>query len=52
MRRPAVPDCILMAPELAGSREEKGKEPDCSSWLPAIDLLPGLADECVRKRYW
>lgn len=35
-------DCILMGRELGGSGEEKGKEPDCSSWLPAIDLLPGL----------
>ena len=42
MHRLAVPDCILMVRELTGSREEKGKEPDCSSWLPAIDLLPGL----------
>lgn len=27
---------------LQGNWEEKGKEPDCSSWLPTIDLLPGL----------
>lgn len=42
MHRLAVLGCILMVRELRGSRQEEGKEPDCSSWLPAIDLLPGL----------